>query len=99
MHFIQDLGDEDIDTHLKEGSQCGTYTSSASADNFLKCLSDHLINAVDWAVLGHEMTDMASRGDLAVFVWYVDSDEHEVVGSKGAETLCKKIEEVFREKK
>ena len=38
--FLRDLGDQDIDQHLRECSNCATY--EASVDKFLKCLSKHL---------------------------------------------------------
>ena len=70
--LLQDLGDEEMNAHLQEGSQRSTYMSVKSVDNFLKCLSSHfenglltcLINVVDFSVLTDETTDMADRGNL-----------------------------------
>ena len=116
VHFICDLGDEDINHHLREGSQRATYTSKISVDSFIKCFSDRLewgllsrlINAVDFSLLCDETTDMADRGDLSIFVRYVDSrsckvkEEFialiEITGSKGVEALCNKIQEVLTTK-
>ena len=42
IEFLNDLGDQDINDHLRESSSRATYVSTASIDQFLRCLSDHL---------------------------------------------------------
>lgn len=39
--LLQDLGDEEINNHLKEGSKHATYISVKSGDRCLNCLSSH----------------------------------------------------------
>ena len=116
VDYLRDLGDDDINTHLMDCSSRATYTSVATVDEFLKCISEYLENdlltriiaANDFSLLADETTDMADRAVLSIFIRYVDSDSYtvneeylglvEVVGSKGAEELCKKICEVLRDK-
>ena len=105
-HF-QDLGDSDINDHLQTSSSRSTYTSIASVDEFVKCISNHLegemlsrvIMAHGYSLLANETTDMADRAVLSVFLRHLNSDSHlvkeeflglvKVVGSKGAEALCR----------
>ena len=42
VDFLRDLGDQDINQHLRECSNHANYKSEASVDEFLKCLSKHL---------------------------------------------------------
>ena len=42
IEFLNDLGDQDINDHLRESSSRATYVSTTSTDEFLRCLSDHL---------------------------------------------------------
>ena len=82
VEFIRDLGDNDISEHLRDSSSRATYTSVATVDEFLKCMSEHLdgelctriVAASDFSLLADETTDMADRAVLSVFIRYVDSD-------------------------
>ena len=86
IDFLRDLGDQDIDEHLRECSSRATYTSVKSADEFLECLSKHLedefinrlIAAYDFTLMADETSDMGDRCELAIFVRYIDSDLHEI---------------------
>ena len=86
IEFLNDLGNQDINDHLKESSSQATYVSTSSTDEFLRCLSDHLegdflsclISACDFSLMGDETTDMADRAELSIFIQDVDSDSHEV---------------------
>ena len=42
VDFLRDLGDQDINQHLRECSNHATYKWEASVDKFLKCLNKHL---------------------------------------------------------
>ena len=85
--FLQnDIGDTDINAHLKDCSSRATCTSVALVDQFLKCLDEILdkemwsrvIAAIDYSLLADETTDMADRAVLSVFIRYVNSDTHKV---------------------
>ena len=86
IEFLNDLGDQDINDHLRESSSRATYVSTTSTDEFLHCLSDHLegdflsrlILACDFSLMADETTDMADRAELSIFIRYVDSGSHEV---------------------
>ena len=67
-----------------------------------------LLAACDFSLMTDETTDISDRAELAIFVRYVDSDNHqvteeflglvEVYGSKGAEALFNLISEVLKSK-
>ena len=102
--------------HIYDSSTRAMYVSMTSTDKFITCLSDFLeedfINKLtatrEFSLLADETTDITDRGELAIFICYVDSDCYqvkeeflgvvEVVGSKGAKALCQIICEVLREK-
>ena len=44
IHFLKELGDENIFYHLQQASARASYISATSTDEFLKCLNDHLEN-------------------------------------------------------
>ena len=44
IHFLKELGDENIFYHLQQASARASYISTTSTDEFLKCLNDHLEN-------------------------------------------------------
>ena len=85
IEFLNDLGDQDINDHLRESSSQATYVSATSADEFLRCLSDHLegdflsrlISTCDFSLMADETTDMTDAA-LSIFIRYVDFDSHEV---------------------
>ena len=72
--------------HTYESSTHATYVLTASADEFITCLSDFLeevfINRLkaihEFSLLADETTDIAGRAELAIFICYVDSDCHQV---------------------
>ena len=76
IKFLNDLGDQDINDHLRESSSQATYVSTTSTDEFLHCLSDHLegdflsrlISACDFSLMADETTDMADRVELSTFI-------------------------------
>ena len=78
------------------------------SDYLEKGFLDRLVNAVDFSILCDETTDMADRADLSIFVRYVNPSTKlvteeflglvEIIGSKGAEALCNKIQEVLKSK-
>ena len=80
IEFLNDLGDQDINDHLRESSSRVTYVSTTSTDEFLRCLSDHLegdflsclISAYDFSLMADETTDMADRAELSIFIRSVD---------------------------
>ena len=86
IDFLCDLGDEEINQHLRECSSRATYTSKNTADEFLKILSDYLesgfkdrlVAASDFSLMTDETTDISDRAELSIFVRYVDSDVHEI---------------------
>ena len=86
IEFLNDLGDQDINDHLRESSSRATYVSTTSTDEFLCCLSDHLegdfvsclMSACDFSLMADKTTDMADRTELSIFTRHVDSDSHEV---------------------
>ena len=81
---LQDLGDSDINDNLQNTSSRSTYTSVASVDEFIKCISDHLegkllsrvIMAHGYSLLADETAAMADRAVLSVFLRYSNSDSH-----------------------
>ena len=81
IDLICELGDEDINIHLREASTRATYTSVRSVDSFIKALSDHLetvfltrlTNAVDFSLLADETTNMADRAELSIFTRYINN--------------------------
>ena len=81
---LQDLGDSDINDNLQNTSSRSTYTSVASVDKFIKCISDHLegkllsrvIMAHGYSLLADETAAMADRAVLSVFLRYSNSDSH-----------------------
>ena len=86
VNFLRNLGDVDIEEHLRESSTRATYVSTTSTDEFMKCLSDHLEEgflsrlaaASDFSLMADENTDIADRAQLSIFIRYVDSDDHQV---------------------
>ena len=42
VDLLRDLGDQDINQHLRERGNHATYKLEALVDEFLKCLSKHL---------------------------------------------------------
>ena len=87
VELFQELGDEEINAHLREGNQRATYTSIRSVESFIKCLSsffknrllNRLTNAADFSISADETTDMYScTAVLSIFVWYVN-EHHKFV--------------------
>ena len=86
VELLQELGDKEIDAHLREGSEGATYTSVRSVDSFVKCLSSifkngllsHLTNAADFSILADETTDIVNCAVLGIFVCYIN-EHHQVV--------------------
>ena len=79
FEHLQDLEDSDINDHLQTSCSRSTYTSVASVDEFIKCISDHLEGEIlsrvimvhGYSLLADETTDMADRAVLSVFLCYV----------------------------
>ena len=44
VDYLRDLDDDDINTHLMDCTSRATYTSVATVDEFLKCISEYLEN-------------------------------------------------------
>ena len=82
VEHLQDLGDTDIVHHMQNCSSRSTYTSVASVDEFIKCISDRLegemltkvLMAHGYSLLADETTDMADRAVLSIFLRYLNSD-------------------------
>ena len=85
VELLLELGDEEIDAHLREGNQRATYTSVRSVDSFIKCLSsffenellNRLTNAADFSTLADETTEMADSAVLSISVRFVN-EHHKV---------------------
>ena len=78
IEFLKDLGDQDINDHLRESSSRATYVSTTLTDEFLRCLSDHLegdflsrlISACDFSLMANKTTDMADSRTLNFYSIY-----------------------------
>ena len=84
VNYLKNLGDTDIEEHMRACSSRATYVSVESADHYLKCLSDYreegllarLISEQDFALLADESSDISNHAELATFIRYVDANSH-----------------------
>ena len=80
IKFLSDIGIEEIKLHLENAPQNATYTSTTSAEQFLKIIGDYLneqlvtdiLAAGDFSVLADESTDEGDRAQMSVFVRFVN---------------------------
>ena len=79
INFLSDIGDEAIKLHIENAPQNAIYTSTTSAEQFLKATGDYLneqlvtdvLAAGEFFVLADESTDEGDRSQMAVFIRFV----------------------------
>ena len=87
LKFIADIGDEDICLHLNNAPGNSTYTSTSSAEQFLKTIGDYLNERIitdilasgDFTILADESTDEGDRSQMSVFARFVEVSENKPV--------------------
>ena len=88
INFLSDIGVEDIKLHIENAPQNAIYTSTMSAEQFLKAIGDYLneqlvtdVLAVgEFSVLPDQSTDEGDRSQMAVFIRFVNTTSHKVQG-------------------
>ena len=84
--FLKRFSDVDIEEHLRESGTRTTYVSTASTDEFGKCLNKHLeegflsriVAATNFRLTADKTTDIADRAQLSIFIRYIDAGYHKV---------------------
>ena len=86
INFLSDIGVEDIKLHIENTPQNAIYTSTTSAEQFLKAIGDYLneqlvtdvLAAREFSVLADESTDEGDCSQMAVFIRFVNLTSHKV---------------------
>ena len=86
INFLSDIGVEDIKLHIENTPQNAIYTSTTSAEQFLKAIGDYLneqlvtdvLAAREFSVLADESTDEGDCSQMAVFIRFVNLISHKV---------------------
>lgn len=82
IKYLSDIGDLDIQYHIKNAPKNATYISTSAVEEYLKLIGDHLnsilledINSsMDFTILADESTDEGDRSQLALFVRIIGND-------------------------
>ena len=82
INYLSDIGNPDIQYHLKNAPKNATYLSTFAVEEFLKLIGDHLTSillqdlnsSMDFTILADESTDDGDRSQLAIFVRIIGSD-------------------------
>ena len=82
INYLSDIGDPDIQYHLKNAPKNPTYLSTFAVEEFLKLIGDHLTSillqdlnsSMDFTILADESNDDGDRSQLAIFVRIIGSD-------------------------
>ena len=86
IDFLSDIGVEDIKLHIENAPQNTIYTSTTSAEQFLKAIGDYLneqlatdvLAAGEFSVLADESPEEGDRSQMAVFIRFVNVTSHKV---------------------
>ena len=86
INFLSDIGVEDIKLHIENTPQNTIYTSTTSAEQFLKAIGDYLneqlvtdvLAAGEFSVLADESPEEGDRSQMAVFIRFVNVTSHKV---------------------
>ena len=82
INYLSDIGDPDIQYHLKNAPKNATHLSTFAVEEFLKLIGDHLTSILlqdlnsnmDFTILADEITDDGDRSQLAIFVRIIGCD-------------------------
>ena len=86
INFLSGISVEDIKLHTENEPQNAIYTSTTSAEQFLKAIGDYLnkqlvtgvLAAGEFSVLADESTDEGDHSQMAVFIRFVNVTSHKV---------------------
>ena len=86
INFLSDIGFEDIKLHIENAPQNAIYTSTTTAEQFLKAIGDYLheqlvtdvLGAGEFSVLADESTDEGDRSHIEKFIRFVNVTSHKV---------------------
>ena len=86
INFLSDIGVEDIKLHTENAPQNAIYTSTTTAEQFLKAIGDYLNKQIvtdvpaaeEFSVLADESMDEGDRSQMAVFIHFVNVTSHNV---------------------
>ena len=82
INFLSDIGVEDIKLHIENAPQNAIYTSTTSAEQFLKARGDNLNEQFVTDVLAagesSAFADEGDRSQMAVFIRFVNVTSHKV---------------------